>query len=344
MVKKNPKPDRRTVLKALGSADVGLSPTNIATGRVGDGDNATTKIDEHGGKFPRRAVLRSAGILSAGMTAGIPSIVSADEDREVSEFRVRGRKTTQVTYQPDEITVTTRKQSSDLKRRYDIDPPVLEKEKTFGRSGAEDDSLPKKGADTFVDDWDTYLATENEWRELANGEVSIRDSHQWQENLGTYAAWIYERESCTRCIPTYEITSPINVIFDLPYRDQLDVSYVLNDAGWTHPMDCEYTRYAWNSNKDQFEAHHNSRATTQCGVWDNRHHVRYWEFGDYVSMQGHYDKRTTHEVLSYWQTESEIRSIFNDAGWNVGGTREYNLYNEKDDPWHSGYASEITRW
>lgn len=298
-------------------------------------------------KLTRRTILRSAGVL-AGTSAVVPAIADASDD-PLAAFRVRGRKTTQVTYRPDEITVTIRKQSPDLKRRYDIDPPVYVKEKTFDRHGAEEDGLPERGTDTFREDWDTYLATEDEWRGLGNGrsddEVSIQHSHSWQEDYWTYAAWIYEQHSCNRCRPTYERTSPINVIYDLGGTsiDIYDVDDVFDNVGWDAYI-TEYTRYAWNSITERFVSQQLSRATDQYGALDDRDHVRFWQFGDYVSMQAHRDTGGyPHTVDSYEEAEGLVRYIFDNAGWYLHSKSYYPLYNNKD-PDHDGYASRITRW
>lgn len=81
----------------------------------------------------------------------------------------------------------------------------------------------------------------------------------------------------------------------------------------------------------------------RCGVWDDRYHVRYWEFGDHVSMQAHFEERRSHDIISYEDAEDGIRGIFDDANWNVGSRYAYSLDNHQD-PDHNGYASEITRW
>lgn len=61
-------------------------------------------------------------------------------------------------------------------------------------------------------------------------------------------------------------------------------------------------------------------------------------------MKCHYEEGGSHDVISYWSAEVEVREVFDDAGWNVGNTGDYTLYNDTDDPYHRGEASGITRW
>lgn len=184
--------------------------------------------------------------------------------------------------------------------RYGINPPVLERETSFIRPDPENDGVPDRGKETYREEWTTYLATEDEWRtanqQVSQQDVSVLHDHVWWDDQHPYiAAYQYDRNCSSGPGPTtcyYWTTSPINVVFDLRH-DLLDlnidnVAFELDTPDWySGTFTCEYTRYAWNSIAGQFQAQHKSAMTKRCGVWDPRYHVRYWEFGDFVSMQAH---------------------------------------------------------
>jgi hypothetical protein len=213
------------------------------------------------------------------------------------------------------------------------------------RSDFEEDELPENGVDTYEQDWNTYLATESEWEDFYEneslGEIRPQHSHDPIEDEADYCYWVYENTSGSY----YDATSPINVIFD--FRGSTtnidDVSDALNDAGWAGYI-AEWTRHAWDSTSGSFVAQEATMASARFGVFTERYHSRYWEFGGYVSMQTHRDDSAWpngHSVDSYADAESEVRSIFFDESYYVR-TNVYRLYNSQGD--HNGWAAGISEY
>jgi hypothetical protein len=300
----------------------------------------------------RRLFLQKIGVLTGVIS--IPGVAKAHgDDSALEQLRVQGTNRIQVKYRPDSIEVTERRQSPDLARRYDINPPVLETTEELDRERADEDVLPERGVDTFEEDWDTYLGTEAEWRDhhqtkhKEDNTVSTQTGHGSEEDNSDYAYWIYRETSCNySCIGDYyEVTSPINVIFWLGSSSETlsDVSDTLtSDPDWSSYA-AEYTRYAWDRNANnghgRFMRQQATAATAPFG-WDvQRNHVRCWEFGEYVSMQAHIDTEVPHSVDSYIDAEREIDDLFDQAGWTVYQDF-YGLNNSRGD--HNGSATWIT--
>lgn len=261
----------------------------------------------------RRRFLRALGGLSSlGLT--IPLLSgggSASKQPAPEEFKVSGHQIITTDIEPDRVTVHKKKISSDLARRYDVTPPILEKTETAERPNPALDDLPRRDTQTVKVPWDTYYAKEDEWKRVLKGRpqtanmlaLSSGDPKESEEPYG-----IYEYEEVDG---GYEISAPMNVISSESMDDIVDV---LDSNGWTTYV-VQWDRYAWNSDTQEFESSHKSAATGTFGFL-GRNHGRFWEFGGYTSCCAHIDSSVPHEAKSLDDAEAKIEQIFDDeSGW-----------------------------
>lgn len=252
-------------------------------------------------------------------------------------FHVRGTQTIRVEITPDALTRHVRKRSPELKRRYDLDPPVLVDVERYERPDPEGDDLPERRTVTRTSPWETYYANEEEWEayltgaqvEFGTSEVSTAD-HAPVEEEHPYATWEYNQLD-----GGYEIEAPMNVISPETIPD---VAGVLDDNGWTLAI-VQHDRWAWNSATNRFETQHKSAATGTFGVL-GRKHVRMWEFEGYVSGSAHVDDEFIHEAISFDDAEQAIEGVFDDEpGWS--GFEDYYDLDNGGMLDHDGYATEL---
>ncbi|MFP8889782.1 hypothetical protein ACLI4U_08415 [Natrialbaceae archaeon A-CW2] len=139
----------------------------------------------------------------------------------------------------------------------------------------------------------------------------------------------------------FEPTSPINVVFDLERAPGgLErVMAPLEDAGWVRRLE-EYTRYAYDADRDVYVRQQATAAETYYGT-SGRRHVRCWQFGSVVSMQAHVDTgaRPKHGIESYTDAREYLSRLYAGEGWDVS-PRALTLENAQD-PDHDGYATVI---
>lgn len=274
----------------------------------------------------RRSFLGMAGAAVFG-SVGAGAASSDDEGPFPEEFRVEGHQVIKRQVTPEEVTVTTRKVSDDLARRYGLTPPVVEKTETFEREAPAEDPFPERGTDTWKRPWNTYYALEGEWEEYFTG-VHAESDHLPVEEDNPYATWEYEATD-----GGYEVAAPMNVITPASMSDVVDV---LTDNGYTTTV-VQYNRHAWNSATNQFETQHTSAATGTFGFLGRRH-VKFWEFEGYTSGSAHVDSSAPHEATSFEEAEQHIEGIFDDAsGWT--GWADYYYLDNGGMLDHEGYAT-----
>lgn len=266
----------------------------------------------------RRQFLRGIGTLGVG-ALGLPLLSrdgaaesggSGDSGNSAAapeKFRVTGREVVKTQIRPDAVTVTKRKISDDLRRRYGITPPVLETTETFDRPKPREDDLPLRDARTDEREWDTHYAKEDEWKAHFEGAGDVSAAyHAPAEEDHPYGIWEYEAVD-----GGYETAAPMNVISE---QSASDVAGVLTSNGWTDSV-VQYNRHAWNSASHQFEQQHKSVATGTFGFL-GRKHLKMWEFEGYVSGSAHIDSSAPHEATSFEDAEHAIEGVFDDAsGW-----------------------------
>ncbi|MGQ3412822.1 hypothetical protein ACT4ML_11255 [Natrinema sp. LN54] len=140
----------------------------------------------------------------------------------------------------------------------------------------------------------------------------------------------------------FRATAPFNVVL-LPEADGergLErVMSVLDDEGWVRSPE-EYTRFAWDREREAYVRQQATSAQTYYGT-NGRRHVRCWSFESIVSMQAHEDTsaRPKHGIASYERGRDTVEAIFAEDGWEIApGTID--LRNEKG-PDHDGLATVI---
>ncbi|MFP8957521.1 hypothetical protein ACLI4Y_12385 [Natrialbaceae archaeon A-CW3] len=140
----------------------------------------------------------------------------------------------------------------------------------------------------------------------------------------------------------FEPTAPINVVFAL--EDGVGglerVMAVLDDAGWMRSPE-EYTRYAYDAERDRYVRQQATAAETYYGT-SGRRHVRCWQFDDLVSMQAHVDTgaRPKHGIESYAGARTYVERLYAGADWSVA-PNALDLANAQS-PDHDGSATLIT--
>lgn len=287
----------------------------------------------------RRRFLRAAGgLTSAALTAPfLTGAGGADSGPAPEKFRVSGHQIVKARIRPDEVVLEKRKIAPELRQRYGISPPVLTKTETIQRQRPEADDLPRRDVRTHKHEWDTYYAKEEEWHEVLTAPKAAGFSASAEPSVETdypYGVWQYEEVD-----GGYEISSPMNVIASESIGD---LKPVFDDDGWSTGWIAEYTRYAWNSDTEQFESNHDSVANSAFGFL-GRNHARMWEFGDHTSMSAHVDSSVPHSATSYLEAEREIEDVFDDASGWWGFQDYYDLPNCcKMD--HNGHATRPYSW
>lgn len=280
----------------------------------------------------RRRFLRNTGALGLG-ALGLPALSSrgsaADGDSDIEAFHVTGREVIRTEITPEAVTVHKRKISDDLRRRYGITPPVLTKTETLERPAPGEDDLPERDTITTKREWDTYYATETEWKEYFKGGGVGAEYHDPVEDQKPYGTWEYESVDTG-----YEITAPMNVISE---ETTGAVTNVLTGDGWTDNV-VQYNRHAWNSETYQFETQHKSVATGTFGFL-GRHHLKMWEFEGYVSGSAHVDSSAPHEATSFEDAEQEIESVFD----GTSGWYGYQNYYDLDNGGHLDHDGQATK-
>lgn len=293
--------DRRSVLSALGT---GLAVSLGATG------TATADSDSSGGR---------------------PAWASASgSDPAPSGFHVEGTQTIQTKFTPTEVIQREQKRSPALKRRYDLDKPILESTQRVERPDAENDDHPMH--ETYIETrpWDTYFAAEDEWTDHFDSSGVSTAGRAPAEKNNPYGVWEYNEIG-----GGYEIAAPMNVISPETIPD---VAGVLDNNGYTLAV-VQWDRWAWNSATNQFETQHKSAATGVLGVL-GRKHIRMWEFEGYVTASAHIDSDVPHEATSYEDAEQHVEGVFDGAS-NWYGFDDYYALNNGSKLDHDGSATEL---
>ncbi|MFC7079873.1 hypothetical protein [Halorussus caseinilyticus] len=284
----------------------------------------------------RRQFLKGIGTLGVG-SLGLP-LLSSDGRAESGpaapeKFHVTGREVIKAKIRPDTVTVTKRKSSDDLRRRYGISPPVLTKTETFDRPNAEEDDLPLRDTQTVEQDWNTYYAKEDEWKDHFQPTGVSTQSHAPAEEDHPYGIWEYEAVD-----GGYETAAPMNIISE---QSTGDVADVLTSDGWTTSV-VQYDRYAWNSGIGEFQTQHKSAATGTFGFL-GRKHLKMWFFDGYLSGSAHIDSSAPHEATSFDDAEQAIENTFDDAsGWY--GYEDYYYMDNGYQLDHDSYATKLIKY
>jgi len=287
----------------------------------------------------RRQFLRGAGALGAG-ALGVPLLARDGSAQSQSDspgpeaFHVTGREVIEMEVTPDAVTVTKRKISDDLARRYGLTPPVLTTTETFDRPAPEADDLPRRTTKTVEKPWDTYYAKADEWKAHfeSTGQVGTEYHDPDEEDQG-YGIWEYEAVD-----GGYETAAPMNVISE---QSRGAVADVLTSNGWTDIV-VQYDRYAWDSVANAFVQQDKSVATGTFGFL-GRKHLKMWEFGGYVTGSAHVDSSVPHEATSFEDAEQAIEGIFDDeSGW--AGYQDYYYMDNGYQLDHDSYATKLVQY
>ena len=229
-------------------------------------------------------------------------------------FGVRGREIRRERIRPEEVEVTVRKSSPDLKKRYGKNKATISRTETYDRPKPEEDDLPTQETRTTTAPWEAEIATEAEWREAFTdsesrsvGEASVSTTdHSYREDYYDFGLFEYEKTD-----GLFERTAPMNVISP---ESLSGVVGVLDSNGYTTYV-VQYDRYAWDSDQYTFRTQDRSAATGTFGFL-GRKHVKFWEFGGYVSGSAHVDSSVPHEAVSFEDAEQHIEGKFDGAsGW-----------------------------
>lgn len=284
--------------------------------------------------FSRRNVLKN---ISAAIATGV-GITSASGNAKAvkplvvpNEYSVTGRQISTVTIKPNSVTLTKKKISADLRRRYGLTPPILSKTTTFDRLDPHNDPYPKQGTETVKRKWDTHYATESEWMEFLseNRSPEFFSPSPGEENH-PYGIWEYEQIN-----NGYEIAAPMNLLSEQsPNR----IANILTMNSWTTTV-IQYNRWAWNSATNAFQTQEKSVATGTFGVL-GRKHLRMWQFGGFTSGSAHIDSAVPHTATSYDGAEEAIEQIFDDVN-NWQGIHNYYELNNTGQLDHDGKATKI---
>lgn len=178
-------------------------------------------------------------------------------------------------------------------------------------------------------------ATESPPTEVPEVGETDRDVAALDESETPYAVWQYRVDSSDE----FSRTLPINVVFPLENATFEDVVDVFGSARWVS-FPAEYTRYAWDREREQYVPSQWSGAETYYGA-AGRLHVRCWELAGTASIQAHTDTPATpsHSIRSHAEARTAVENLFTAAGWTVD---EYvDLQNDSGD--HDGRASKIYR-
>ena len=303
-------------------------------------------------KSNRRRFLKATGLAITSLA--LPGMASAKEDKNAtpeeaqgsalpSEFRVKGTQTIRTQVTPDEIIRHVQKRSPALKTRYGLKDPVLKDTERIKRENPEEDELPERKTYTETRPWNTFYAKEDEWTALytsdakaaasADTEFSIMAGQDPAEENNDYGIYEYNKVD-----GGYDIEAPMNIISPETIPD---VAQVLDNNGWTLAV-IQHTRYAWNSDTNQFESQHKSAATSTDGML-GRKHIRMWEFGGYVSGSAHVDSSVPHSATSFDEAEQAIEQVFdNVSGW--AGYEDWYDLNNGGMLDHDGSATELYKY
>lgn len=303
-------------------------------------------------KLNRRRFLKAT---SLGITSlALPGMASAREDKNATaekgqrpslppEFHVKGTQTIRTQVTPDEIIRHVQKRSPTLKTRYGLKDPVLKDMERIERENPEEDGLPARETYTETRPWNTYYAKEDEWVALYNNDAKAAASAETEFSImagedpaeENYSYGIYEYNQVSG---GYDIEAPMNIISPETIPD---VAQVLDNNGWTLSV-IQHTRWAWNSDSNQFESQHKSAATSTDGTL-GRKHIRMWEFGGYVSGSAHVDSAFPHSAISFDEAEQAIEQVFDNAsGWT--GYEDWYSLNNGGMLDHDGSATELYKY
>lgn len=309
----------------------------------------------------RRKVLKATGI-ALGASA-VPSVTASGSSREgerprLADFAVKGTKRKQISFSPGTITVETTYSSPDLGDRKGRRSSTFSESLEYDRDEFADDEFPRRGVETTVEPWETFVASEDQWRayhqshrtvtyhegrRATTNNVSTQHDHEPEEDDRCgIAVWNYAKDDDG----DYHVKSPINYIcwgFDVT-----DVGDVFENAGWTGNVN-EHDRYAWDVDRETFVGP-DQQEYNEYGSWatstyriSGGYHARCYELEDgIVSLQVHEDDELYtgggHSVESYESAKNETDGIFLSES-DVDPYGSLYLDNEKFD--HTGYAWRV---
>ncbi|MFD1646966.1 hypothetical protein [Haloarchaeobius litoreus] len=299
-----------------------------------DGSRRPTDGDDR----TRRDVLRSLGVGAgtlAGLSAATRRALADTGDGLPDSFRVRGTETVTVRIDPEEVSVTRRRVSPDLERRYGRASRALVTTETYPRPEARSDDLPARDTRTIRRPWDTHYATAEEWetyyteRDVSTTEVS-GDALARPSDC---PKWYFEAVD-----GGYELKGPMNLAGSNTFIDMDEAVDTLTSNGWTDIV-VQYNRYAWVPQNAQFEMQHQTAATGTFRILGG-YHAKFWDTGDYVTMTAHEDDAVPHEAISYRTAENEIASVFEDAS-GVDAITDYYDFENGGDLDHDGFVTDL---
>ena len=271
----------------------------------------------------RRGLLRLTGAAAA--TTALSGVVGASPGSGVGpSFRVQGREKKKVKIRPDTVTVRTRKTSPALKKRYGFEKGTVSKTETYERPKPQEDDLPQRDTRNIDREWDTEIATADEWKAAFSGSAgaatdatAYSTGASYRESDYDHGVFEYEQTD-----GLFEKTAPMNVISP---ESMSSVVSTLTSNGYTGIV-AQYDRHAFNTDTWQFETQHDSAATGTFGFL-GRQHAKFWEFGGYTSCSAHTDSSVPHEAISHEEAEQHIEGVFDDASGWYGYDDYYDLNN-----------------
>lgn len=269
--------------------------------------------------YTRRGAIGTLAALGAGVVTTGSAVGHGGSGEANGEFGVRGQRVRRDEITPEEVTVTVRKSSPDLKRRYGQEKATISKTETYPRPEPEADDLPMRDTQTVTEPWEATIATADEWRRAFDegGASASTAGYSYREEYYDFGLFEYEKVD-----GLFERTAPMNLIS--PYSIGA-ITDVLTNNGYTTTV-VQYNRHAYDSERDEFRTQDKSAATGTFGFL-GRTHVKFWGFGGYVSASAHVDDAVPHEAVSFDDAEQEIENIFDDAAYWYGDEDYYDVDN-----------------
>ncbi|MFB1064363.1 hypothetical protein [Natrinema sp. H-ect4] len=266
----------------------------------------------------------------------------------VENFKITGTKKAKVEYKPEAVTVEMTYKSKDLRTRFDMRPPKFTVERTFDRDAIRLEDAPTRGSETLKSDWETYLASAEEWEAALYGRrdngaddgISTQAHSGGGNHLCGRAEWTFKKAHRYNPLKSVEYVrkAPINVV--TKGLDITDIEDTFESNGWNDLEEVwgiggntlqESQRYVYDKDREIWSGPDNEPHGEYCGYTNvidgygplGRMHVRCWELEDgVVSIQAHEDgawdpTKMAHDVISYENGKDAMRELF---------TSEYPMY------------------
>jgi len=275
----------------------------------------------------RRKFLGAAAGSAVLSSSAIGTVVAKSGPKiDISDFEVTGKKRTTIDINPSEVTVTTKKSSPELKKRYG--KMSIKNEEVKDRTHPEEDDLPR--TDTIVKDehWKGTVAKEDEWVELVQSDNAdqLHFSMSSEGEIGKAAEYpeVHPKYYHNNEDNMFVLSGPINMVGSVQYSDASECANNIASNGtgsytWTTSV-IDATRYALTG--FQYQAHEASVASGPFGI-TGRTHARLWNSDDQVLIASHEDSWVPHSAIAYDDAEVRI------DGFMDSSTNRYNVGNDE---------------